>query len=60
MEEDVFVVENILEKLVPKKVKVEYLIKWKNYNNPEDNSWEPENNIDGYRNLIEAFEKNIQ
>ena len=58
MNEDEFIVEKILDKRNAKKGKVEYLIKWKNYDNPEDNTWEPVDNIDGYKNLIEAYEKN--
>jgi hypothetical protein len=59
MEEDVFIVEKILEKRIVKKGKVEYLIKWKNYDKPEDNTWEPVNNIDAYKTLIEAYENNF-
>ena len=33
------------------------MIKWKNYNNPEDNTWEPINNLDGYKDLIKLFEE---
>ena len=42
-----------------KKGKLEYLVKWKNYNKPEDNTWEPANNIDGYKDIIQAFEKTL-
>ena len=42
-----------------KKGKCEYLVKWKNYNKPEDNTWEPANNIDGYKDIIQAFEKTL-
>ena len=57
IEEDEFIVENILDKRAVKKGKCEYLVKWKNFNKPEDNTWEPANNIDGYKDLIQAFEK---
>ena len=56
-EEEDFIVENILDKRVVEKGKVEYLIKWKHYNNPEDNTWEPINNLDGYKDLIKLFEE---
>jgi hypothetical protein len=46
-----------LDKRAVKKGKFEYLVKWKNYNKPEDNTWEPANNIDGYKDIIQAFEK---
>ena len=59
-EEDEFVVEKILEVRTGKKGKAEYLIKWKNYDNPGDNTWEPVGNIGGYKNLIEAYEKEFQ
>ena len=42
-----------------KKGKSEYSVKWKNYNKPEDNTWEPANNIDGYKDLIQDFEKSL-
>jgi len=54
--EDEFIVEKILDKRSVKKRKVEYLIKWKNYNKPEDNTWEPAANITGHKNLIEDYE----
>ena len=56
-EEDEFVVENILEKRIAKKGKEEYLIKWKNFDLPEDNTWEPVDNIENYKHLIDAYEK---
>lgn len=43
--EDEYVVEKILDKRYNSKTKkTEYLIKWKGYNNPSDNTWEPEEN----------------
>ena len=56
-EEDEFVVENILEKRIAKKGKEEYLIKWKNFDLPEDNTWEPVDNIENYKHLIDVYEK---
>ena len=56
-EDEEFMVENILDKRTAKRGKVEYLIKWKNYDKPEDNTWEPLNNLGGYKELIETFEK---
>jgi len=56
-EDEEFMVENILDKRTAKRGKVEYLIKWKNYDKPEDNTWEPVNNLGGYKELIETFEK---
>jgi len=61
IDEDEFIVENILDKRSGKKGKTEYLIKWKNYDdNAENNTWEPVNNIvEGYKTLIDAFEEKL-
>merc|ERR1711892_939025 len=61
VDEDEFIVEEILDKRAGKKGKTEYLIKWKNYDNNEDNNtWEPVNNIvDGYQDLIDVYEVQI-
>ncbi|KAE9550871.1 hypothetical protein FO519_005916 [Halicephalobus sp. NKZ332] len=57
VEENEFFVEEILDKrIVGREKKVEYLIKWKGYNNPEDNTWEPKENCQ-CDELIEKFEK---
>merc|ERR1711892_1336055 len=61
VDEDEFIVEEILDKRAGKKGKTEYLIKWENYDNNEDNNtWEPVNNIvDGYQDLIDVYEVKI-
>jgi len=58
-EEDEFVIENILKKRISNKSKVEYLIKWENYDQPKDNTWEPADNIVAYKQLLEDFEKKL-
>lgn len=42
--EEVYIVESILDKRITKKGRVEYLIKWKGYDDDSDNTWEPEQN----------------
>lgn len=61
IDEDEFIVENILDKRSGKKGKTEYLIKWRNYDdNADNNTWEPVNNIiEGYKSLIDAFEEKL-
>jgi hypothetical protein len=55
---DELIVEKILDERI-KKGKFEYLVKWKNYDNVEDTTWEPVENIGAYQNLIDAFEKSL-
>jgi len=37
--------------------KLEYMIKWKGYNRPEDITWEPAKNVASCPELVEAFKK---
>ena len=53
-EEEEYVVEKVVDKRVGKNGKIEYLLKWKGYNN-KDNTWESRENI-YCTNLISAFE----
>ena len=50
-----------MDRRVGRKGKTEYLIKWKNYeNNDDNNTWEPvQNIIEGYKHLIDSFEENL-
>jgi hypothetical protein len=57
--EDVYEVEKILEKRGKGK-KVEYLVKWKNYDGPNDNTWEPANSLDGATDIVINFEENLK
>jgi len=56
--EEVYVVESILDKRV-RRGEIEYLIKWKGYDNPEDNTWEPKGNCH-CPDLIEDFEAKLK
>ena len=38
-------VEKVLDKRVKKGGKVKYLVKWRGYEDPEDNTWEPKDNF---------------
>ena len=48
-----------MEKRRTKKGKAEYLVKWKDHDRPEDNTWEPVRNIVKYQKLVEEFESKI-
>ena len=55
-EEDDFEVEQILDKREAKKGKVEYLVKWKTF----DDTLEPSANLESVQNLIDQFEKEMK
>lgn len=56
---DTYQVEKILDKRKIRSGKVEYLIKWKGYDDPDDNTWEPEANCD-CPDLIREFELQLK
>ena len=58
--EDDFEVEEILEKRTTNKGKVEYLVKWKNFDDPADNSWEPAENLQSVQDIISKYESNLK
>ena len=45
MDDEEFVVEEIVDKWTPRNGQVEFLVKWKGYGD-EDNSWELASNLD--------------
>lgn len=47
--------DTILKKRV-KKGKTEYFVRWKYYN---DTTWEPEENLQNVRQMIEQFERKV-
>jgi chromobox protein 1 len=59
-EEDDYEVEKIMDKRVAKKGKVEYLVKWKNFEDPADYTWEPANNLVAAKVLVAKFEKDLE
>ena len=57
MSDEEYEVEKVLDKRVKKGNSVEYLVKWKNYDDPDDNTWEPADNLREAKAAIEKFEK---
>ena len=51
-----FVVETILEKLISRQGKEKFLVKWEGYENEEDRTWEPISHLE--KHMIADFEKN--
>jgi len=60
MSDDEFEVEKVLDKRTNKAGDVEYLVKWKNYNSPEDDTWEPRENLEGAETEIRKFEQALE
>eukprot|EP00092_Neocalanus_flemingeri_P036324 GFUD01039546.1.p1 GENE.GFUD01039546.1~~GFUD01039546.1.p1 ORF type:complete len:744 (+),score=250.90 GFUD01039546.1:103-2232(+) len=52
-------VEKILEHQEENGV-VQYLVKWKNWDNEEDNTWEPSANLTGSEDIIDKYEKMLK
>lgn len=55
-DEEEYEVETIIEKRT-RKGKTEYLVKWKGWDNPDDNTWEPVENLESSEELIKEYEK---
>ena len=60
MSDEEYEVEKVLDKRVEKGGYTEYLVKWKNYSDPEENTWEPVNNLGDAEKAIKAFEKDLE
>merc|ERR1712064_82155 len=54
-EEEEYEVEKVIKKRT-RKGKNEYFVKWKNY---DETTWEPLENLENAKNLIENFEKDL-
>ena len=57
MSDEEYEVEKVLDKRVQIGNQVEYLVKWKGYDDPDDNTWEPADNLREARAVIDKFEK---
>ena len=56
MSEEEYEVEQIVNKRL-RKGKAEYLVKWKGWDDPDDNTWEPVAHLE-CKELIDEYEKN--
>ena len=54
--EAVYEVEKILDKRGRGRMS-EYLVKWRNYDDPKDNTWEPASNLKEAKEAINKFNK---
>ena len=57
MSDEEYEVEKVLDKRVKKGNQVEYLVKWRNYDDPDDNTWEPADNLKEAKDAIDRYEK---
>ena len=55
-----FEVEKILEKRVITSGEVEYMVKWKNFDDMFETTWEPAENLKSVLHLITVFEKEVK
>lgn len=60
-DDDVYTAEMLLDRRKKKNGPVEYLVKWKGWDKPSDNSWEPEQNIlDKSKFILHLFKSIIK
>ena len=57
MSDEEYEVEKIIDKRIKRGGQIEYLVKWKNYDNPDDNTWEPADNLKEAEEIIKKYEK---
>ena len=60
MSDEEYEVEKILDKRTKGKAGLEYLVKWKNFDDPEDNTWEPADNLTDAEAKIKLYEKDLE
>ena len=60
MSDEEYEVEKVLDKRTKKGGKVEYLVKWRGYDDPDDNTWEPHENLEGSEAEIKKFETDLE
>jgi len=60
MSDDEYEVEKVLDKRINKNGEPEYLVKWKNFNDPADDTWEPMANLEGADIEIKKFEQALE
>ena len=53
-------VKKVIQKRVVKVRKFEYLVKWKNYDRMEYNTWELADGLEGAEEIIKKFEKDLE
>ena len=53
-------VEKIIQKRIVKVRKYEYLVKWKNYDRNEYNTWELADGLEGAKELIQKFDRDLE
>ena len=56
---EVLEVEKILDKMIYEDGRIFYLLRWKGYDDPTEDTWEPPENLD-CPDLIAEFEKNFR
>ena len=56
--EEQYEVDQIVEKRF-RKGQVEYLVQWKNYEGPKENTWESAEDLEDAAEMIKKFEKDL-
>ena len=60
MSDEEYEVEKVLDKRTKKGGKVEYLVKWRGFEDSDDNTWEPHENLEGAEAEIKKFEQKTE